>query len=95
MIHPASAGEERKQSWSSGIGTMKSSKRKEANRVEGLEPKSSALCGADQSSVPRGLRWQSQPSSSRPNFGKGKDKEGLHSQLQKARKGGGGILRFL
>ena len=48
VIHPASAGEERKQSWSSVIVIFH---QKEADHIG----------GADQSSVPRGLRWQSQP----------------------------------
>lgn len=59
MIHPASAGEERKQSWSSGIVIFHQEKGGRPHR--GSEPKSSAKRGADQSSVPRGLRWQSQP----------------------------------
>lgn len=56
MIHPASAGEERKQSWSSGIVIFHQEKggrlvRKKADHIGGANRKAQ-LCGADQSSVP-------------------------------------------
>ena len=52
MIHPASAGEERKQSWHCYIPKRERRQTgKKADRIEGANRKAQ-LCGADQSSVP-------------------------------------------
>lgn len=57
VIHPASAGEEGKQ----GARALNYSIKQEKGSKQAWRPGTEPLCGADQSSVPRGLRWQSQP----------------------------------
>ena len=53
MIHPASAGEERKQSWSSGIVRFHQEKGgRLVGKKGGGANRKAELCGADQSSVP-------------------------------------------